>query len=140
MKITNYDFFWTMDGKGYLITYNPNKNKYLLYTVKDNIVKDLLGDLDIDFKFLYTKQCLEQKDYVEFKNYMKYFKDTIINDLGDLSSDKIYKSQENVFYKYVNNRVVELYNPVKMKERAEQMWEDYIDKLRRKQDENTNPK
>lgn len=140
MKITDYDFFWTVDGKGYLITYNPDKNKYLLYTVKENIVKDLLGELDIDFKFLYTKKCLDQKDYVEFKDYMKYFKDTIINDLGDLSSDKIYKSQDNVFYKYVNNRAVELYNPVKMRERAEAMWDDYIDELRRKQDENRNIK
>lgn len=140
MRITDFDFFWTLDGKGYLITYNPDKKKYLLYTVKENIVKDLLGELDVDFQFLYTKKCLEYKDYIEFKNYMKYLKDTIVNDLGDLSSDKIYKSKENVFYKYVNNRSVELYNPIKMRDRAEDMWNKWLEDLRRQKDENTNPK
>lgn len=137
MRISKFDVFWTEKGIGYLITWD--NDSYKLYTVKEQIVKDLLGELDIDFQFMYTQRCLEQKDYNEFKDYMNYFKSVVVKDLGELSSDKIYKSKENSFYKYVNNRAFELYNPINMKKRAEQMWEDYIDKLRRKQDENTNP-
>lgn len=138
MRISKYDVFWTEEGLGYLITFD--EGKYKLYTVKENIVKDLLGEQDVDFQFMYTVRCLEQKDYNEFKDYMIYFKSVVIKDLGELSDIKIYKSQDNVFFKYVNGRAVDLYNPKKMKLRAEQLWEDYIDKLRRKQDENTNPK
>lgn len=138
MRITKYDVFWTEKGIGYLITFDDGK--YKLYTVKEQIVKDLIGEQDIDFKFMYTKKCLEQKDYNEFKDYMIYFKSIIINDLGELVSTKVYKSQENAFYEFKNGKAVELYNPKKMQQRAEQLWDDYIDELRRKQDENTNPK
>ena len=148
MRISKFDVFWIKEGTGYLITWDEN---YKLYTVKEQIVKDLLGDLDVDVQFLYKKHYLEPEDLAKFKDYMIYLKYIIIKDLGELIDTKIYRTQDDVFYKYVNGKAVELYNPIKMKERAEYMLEeyinelsrkheDYMNKLRRKQDENTNPK
>lgn len=147
MRISKFDVFWTEKGMGYLITWDIDS--YKLYTVKEQIVKDLLGDLDIDVQFLYKRRYLEQTDVDEFKDYMIYFKSVVIKDLGELVNTKIYKTKDNVFYQYINGKAVDLYNPIKMKERAESMLEDYIkelnrkhndymNRLRRKQDENTN--
>lgn len=140
MRLTDYDVFWTEEGTGYLINFDKDVNKFKLYIIDKNIVKDFLGEQDIDFKFMYTQRCLEQKDLKEFKEYMIYFMSTMISDFVQPSDIKVYRSQDKIYYKYVNGRAVELYNPIKMKKRAEQMWEDYIDMLRRKQDENTNSK
>lgn len=148
MRISKFDVFWTKDGLGYLITWDEN---YKLYTVKEQIVKDLLGDLDVDVQFLYKKRYLESEDVAKFKDYMNYFKSIIIKDLGEVVNTKIYKTQDDVFYKYVNSKAVELYNPIKMKERAESMLEeyinelskkheDYMNRLRRKKDEDTDSK
>lgn len=149
MRISKFDVFWTEDGLGYLITWD--NDSYKLYTVKEQIVKDLLGEQDIDVQFLYKRRYLEPTDLEEFKDYMNYFKSIIIKDLGELVDIKIYKTQDNVFYKYVNGNAVDLYNPIKMKDRAEHMLEEYIEelsrkhndymnKLRSKNNENTNPK
>ena len=89
MRISKFDVFWTEYGLGYLITWD--NDSYKLYTVNEQIVKDLLGEQDIDFQFMYTQRCLEQKDYNEFKDYMNYFKSVVIKDLGELSNIKIYK-------------------------------------------------